>query len=224
MMTRLQTRISTRIQSSWSSYNYYPDVAKVQCAAALVTSGHLPQNVMTKLATRIQLQWSCLWYYFNPSVAEVRSASALAATGHLTKVKNMNLRDLELPSSQDMPSLARVVSGKVELRNVTGDLGPLLSSLSCTRLLIENMELDQAATSSLVRGLQHGVEKLVLGFHGRVRLHIQTLLEWDGRGRCGEVVCWDDTRDTYRRKMETWAARVNWSVSKESSYIVMRRK
>ena len=66
----------------------------------------------------------------------------------------MQLRYLELPSSEDMPSLARVVSWRMELRNVTGDLGPLLSSLTCPGLYICNMGLDQAATSSLVRGLQ----------------------------------------------------------------------
>ena len=48
------------------------------------------------------------------------------------------------------------------LENVTGDLGPLLSSLTCSELWIDSMELDQAATSSLVRALQHGVEKLRL--------------------------------------------------------------
>ena len=104
---------------------------------------------------------------------------------------------------------------------MTGDLGVLLSSLSCTRLSIWNTELDQAATSSLVRGLQHGVEKLVLGFHGR--LHIQTLLEWDGRGRCDHVQCYYDTPVTYKEEMRTWAARVNWSVEEESYKIVMTR-
>ena len=86
------------------------------------------------------------------------------------------------------------------------------------------MELDQAATSSLVRALQHGVEELVLG--RGVRLHIQTLLEWDGRGRCGEVTCYHDTRDTYRKEMKTWAARVNWDwVSNTGRYsIEIKRK
>ena len=77
-------------------------------------------------------------------------------------------------------------------------------------LVILNMELDQAATSSLVWALQHGVE--ILELWGRVRLHIKTLLEWDGRGEWGWVKCYDDTADTYREEMETWAVRVNWDV------------
>ena len=106
-------------------------------------------------------------------------------------------------------------------RQVTGDLGPLLSSLSCPGLEISNMELDQAATSSLVRGLQHGVERLELW--SGVRLYIQTLVEWDGRGRCGQVECHDDTCDTYQEEMKTWAARVNWSVKEGCGWIVMTR-
>ena len=65
----------------------------------------------------------------------------------------MQMRNLELPSSEDMLSLAGVVSRGVVLSNVPGDLCPLLSSLSCTQLFLHNMELDQTATSSLVQGL-----------------------------------------------------------------------
>ena len=255
-------RLATRIESSWRDRNYWPDAPEVRCAASLVTTGYLSEDVMTNLATRIQSSWSD---YYWPSVAEVQCAAALAATGHLTSVRYMRLRDLELPSIKDILSLARVVSNRVELArvtgdlgplvsslacpqlyishmeldqaatssgvsievrlsNVTGDLGPLLSSLTCAGLSIENMELDQAATSSLVRGLQHGVETLYLD--GRVRLHIQTLVEWDGRGRCGEVTCCCDTWDTYKEEMRTCAlqcaARVNWGVEEGSGSIVIR--
>ena len=102
---------------------------------------------------------------------------------------------------------------------MTGDLGPLLSSLTCRQLLMTNMELDQAATSSLVRGLQQGVEKLVL--HRRVRLHIQTLLEYDGKEGCGEV---EYRGDTYLQEMKTWARRVKWRMYLyHPTYIVMKR-
>ena len=202
-----RTALKTRIQSSWSNPGYWPSDVEVHCAAALVTTGHLPLEVVTTLATRIQSLWSDVFYW--PCVAEVVCAAALAATGLLTSVQFMRLRNLELPSTEDMPSLARVNSW-VALDNVTGDIGSLVSSLSCTELEISDMELDQAATSSLVRALQYGVKDLGLSYG--VRLHIQTMLEWDGRGRCGQVRCSGDTRYTYREEMKTWAARVNWSV------------
>ena len=247
----LSTRpLAARVQSSWTA------------AAALVTSGDLTEDVMKTLATRIQSSWSG---YHAPSVAEVRCAAALAATGHLTSVENMRLWNLKLPKCEDMPILtSRVsssgkvvlsnvtgdigpllssitctdlwiynmkldqavtcsgVSRKLELDKVTGDLGPLLSSLTCTRLVIYNKELDQAATSGLVRGLQQGVEKLVL--HKGVRLHIQTLLEYDGKEGCGEV---EYRGDTYLQEMKTWARRVKWRMyvthEYEEEYIVMKR-
>ena len=214
--------LAASIQSSWADSSYYPDSAELHSAAALVTSGHLPEDVMTNLATRIQssLSYGDYWDYW-PSVAEVRCAAALATTGHLTEVKYMQLRNLELPNREDMLSLARVVSCEVALDNVTGDIGPLLSNLTCTELVIFNMELDQAATSSLVRALQHGVKELRLWWGARV--HVQTLLEYDGRGRCGEVECYGETWDTCMEEIKTWAARVNWGVKEGYRYIEMKR-
>ena len=113
-----------------------------------VPTGHLAEHVV---ATRIQSDWSSSRYC--TSAAEVRLAAALNATGHLSSVKYMRLCDMELPSSEDMLSLAGVVSRGVELVNVGGDVGPLVTSLTCTQLLLYNMELDQTATSSLVQGL-----------------------------------------------------------------------
>ena len=99
--------LAASIQSSWADPRYYPSVAEVRCAAALVTSGYLPENVMTTLAAvRIQ-SW--------PSAAEVRCAAALAATGNLTSLEQMQLLD------KDISSLARVW---VKLVTVTGGLGP----------------------------------------------------------------------------------------------------
>ena len=53
--------------------------------------------------------------------------------------------DMELPS-EHLPTLARVVRGEVDLRNVTGDLAPLLANLSCS-VRLYNMELDAEATN-----------------------------------------------------------------------------
>ena len=75
-----------------------------------MTSGYLPENVMTTLAAvRIQ-SW--------PSAAEVRCAAALAATGNLTSLEQMQLLD------KDISSLARVARVWVRLVIVTGDHGP----------------------------------------------------------------------------------------------------
>ena len=49
LTTRIPT-IATKIQDS----DNWPSVSTVHCTAALVSKGYLPQNVMTKLNTRIQ--------------------------------------------------------------------------------------------------------------------------------------------------------------------------
>ena len=175
-------------------------------AAELISSGHLAAEAKTMLAARIKSSWSS---GICSRAAEVRCAAALAASGDLTSVESMVQRYLELPSSEHIPALARVVSSLVVLQNVTGDLGPLLANLTVTvRLDMYDMELDQAATSSLVLGLQRGVKRLLLCAGARVHLH--TLLSYDGNGRCVWVRCWGDTADTYREGMRVWAIQVNW--------------
>ena len=215
--------LSSRIQSLWSSSKYRPDASEVACAAALVTSGHLPCDVVTKQATRIQSSWADAGYY--PHVTEVRCAAAMVTTGHLTSVERMQLRNMELPSSgtEDISicSLAKVVRKRVELRNVTGDIGPLLSSLTCTKLVMHSYGMEhgpcmlhglQATISSLVRGLPHSVQKLVLGYRA---LHRQ----WRRRRLChaGHL-------PSLGAEMMTWAARLNWDVSDSGDSFVMTRK
>merc|ERR1712214_233322 len=67
--------LAASIQSSWANPSYYPDSAEVHCAAALVTSGYLPADVVTTLATRIQSSWFIMCYHL--SIAQVRCAAAL---------------------------------------------------------------------------------------------------------------------------------------------------
>ena len=188
-------------------------------AAELISSGHLAAEARTMLAARIESSWilDC------SRAAEVRCAAALAASGHLTSVGCMHLRDLELPSCGDIPALARVVRGRVGLQNVTGDLGPLLANLTVTvRLGMLDLELDQAATSSLVLGLQRGVKWLKLG--GGARVHLHTLLSYDGNGGCVEVRCDDDTADIYMEEMKAWAIRLNWLFGESGNTGILMQK
>ena len=174
-------------------------------------------KIRGRLATGIQSIWDdrILKEAYFPSAAEVRCAAALATTGHLTSVKHMNLVNLELPS-EDIPKLARIVSHSVNLETVTGNISPLLLSLNCTELSICDMELDQAATRSLVRGLQHGVKKVHL--QDDARLHLETLLEYDGKGRCNYLVCYDSTREVYRDQLRAWAIRVDWGMGLDDGF------
>ena len=57
-----------------------------------------------------------------------------------------------------------------------------------------------------------------------MRLHIQTLLQYDGRGKCFWVQCFDGTWDTYQEEMKTWARRVNWGVNEGNNFNIMERE
>ena len=71
------TNLATKIQT------YFPSVAEVQCAAALVTSGYLAEDVMTTLATWFQSSLTNPKYKF--SIAELNCAAALATSGFLSE-------------------------------------------------------------------------------------------------------------------------------------------
>ena len=196
----LAYKLQVAVASSSQLNDFSEDV--LDAAAEQINLGPLATETMTKLAAMIESSLS------NCSrAAVVRCASSLAASGHLTSVGWMLLRDMELPSIQHIPALARVVRGTVYLRNVTGDLANLLANLSYHVWLYDG-ELDAEATRGLVLGLQQGVAALVLGYGARVHLH--TLLDYDGRGRCGVVGCWDDVADFYREVVREWATRVDW--------------
>ena len=197
--------LATKLQVAVADASHNISEDEWDLATEMVSWGPLATEVRTLLAARIKSSWSS---DFCSRAAEVRCAAALAASGHLTSVGWMHLRDLELPSCGDIPALARVVSSWVVLQNVTGDLGPLLANLTGTVLCMYDMELDQAATSSLVLGLQRGVKWLKLG--GGARVHLHTLLSYDGNGGCVEVRCDDETADIYREEMREWAIRLNW--------------
>ena len=201
------THLATRIQTAWSQ-SYWPGGAEVRCADALVTSGHLPGDLITALASRIQSQgpWKIR---IRADAAKLQCAAALAATGHLTSVQRMKLKDVELPSSEDIPSLVQV-SGVVRLSNVTGDLAPLLTSLNGHGLLLKDMALDEAATRGLLEALQHGVT--ILGLVGRsLTLHLPTLIKYDGGGKCVALTCRDtSSAPMLLSQLVAWAEGVGW--------------
>ena len=105
--------LAAKLQSSVADAGYSLNNDEMATAAKLISSGHLAQEamstMMSTLAARIKTSWSRVGFWCR-AAGEVRCAAALAATGHITRrVKCMQLRDLELPSTEDMPSLARVV-------------------------------------------------------------------------------------------------------------------
>ena len=62
-------------------------------------------------------------------------------------------------------------------------------------------------------------------YSGRVRLHTPTLVEYDGRGRCGEIRCHPPLCTTFfKTEMKTLVARTGWTVEAGGDSIVIRRR
>ena len=118
LATRMESSLSTDFGNDYTCYNPCSLARTGLCsselntAADLVTTGHLSDDAMTALATRLQSSWirNRCTYFNKDNVAELRCAAALAATGHLTSVKYLILENLELPNSEDISSLARIVT------------------------------------------------------------------------------------------------------------------
>ena len=147
------------------------------------------------------------------------------------KDDNMQLNNVKIPTFVDyIIRLVSMVLDWIELDNATGDIGHFVNQIYCTGLSISNMELDQAATKSLVQCLMYNICSLELGRNGPVILDIDTLLEYSGKGKCSQVTFfYDDESDsnefceTYIVKLRNWTNGVNWAVEKESYSIVFKR-
>ena len=47
---------------------------------------------------------------------------------------------------------------------------------------------------------------------------MNTLLTYDGQGHCGQVWCYDETRERYGDQLATWGETMGWSVEKNRGY------
>ena len=72
-------------------------------------------------------------------------------------------------------------------------------------------------TQCLVTAMRDIVEEVQLGDAGDVNINMELITQgYNGRGRCREVRCWDDTGRRYGLHLETWADRMGWKVDKYS--------
>ena len=85
------------------------------------------------------------------------------------------------------------------------------------------MRLEQSTTQILATCVQTSVECLFVGVNGPVKLHIRTLLQYDGQGRCRHMELFGETGNTYGDLLRTWATRVQWTVREERYSIVVTR-
>ena len=116
----------------------------------------------------------------------------------------MRLENINLDSVPHAACLGDIqVNGVVWIDNVQGDIGSIIGKLKCSWLFISNMQLSVGATQALVAGMAAGVGRVWLGHGGSVEVDMETLVTYDGRGTCGEVMvrCGDQTGERCRAQV-----------------------
>ena len=59
---------------------------------------------------------------------------------------------------------------------------------------------------------------------GGVTLDMDTLAQYDGKGKCEEVRFWSDTTERYRGQLKVWADNMGWQIEVISVMISIKRK
>ena len=78
---------------------------------------------------------------------------------------------------------------------------------------IRRQSLGSEETEALVLAMESHEERV--GLNEEVTLDIRVLIEYNGQGKCRDVVCYSDTAPRYREQLRTWATSRNWTLHYE---------
>ena len=198
----------------------------------LVRSGFL-NNEIKRLNERLERKLNKYNVYYKPyapsaKLHEVTCAASLAYHGLLGPLNAhtwIYLRDVDLSSVPDehLASLVSCATKGIYIENVRGcDLATILDSVKSKVLSIIGLGLGSEATQGLVRSMESGVEEVRL--FGGVTLDIRVLIQFNGQGKCREVVCYSDTAPRYKEQLRTWAKSSNWSVTRDDDWEFIIKK
>ena len=156
----------------------------------------------------------------------VRLAAQLSWEGHLPSVKKMWLKNIDLSDIHEdrLGKLASKVTNYVDIDNITPAslLDIILESVRCTELRLAHMRLTEPQTRALVTALTERLKNVELT---GVTLDIQTLCQYNGRGRCRELVVRNgDPWRRFKEKLQWWAAEVGWAVTWDGPDLRTKRK
>jgi len=181
-------------------------------------------EVIERFAARLREELDIL--YPLDSLSLLTCAASLAYHGLLgqadaekdTRIGLVNV-DLTSVPTEHLATLASWVnfSCDVSIYKVSGDgLTSFLNNLKCESLRISNQSLSREETQALVLAMESGVEVVTLR---SVTLDMETLVTYNGQGRCGEMrlEC-DYNEDPEMRRvnqgLQIWARRSrNWKVT-----------
>ena len=182
-------------------------------------------------AVEIRAVWRNQKYH--PSLEHMLSAASLARHGFLTEVKFMvifpdpGILDLSSIPIVDLQKLSKCVSDGVRIRTCDGDLSPVLANINCNWVQLSShyegkSSLTTAETQALVTAMVSGVKTVRMDKIG----DLEVLAQYDGKGKCdcielehhrvrdGPTDNWRYVNTEYGDKMEEWALRVGWQITR----------
>ena len=165
--------------------------------------------------------------YPPPGQALVSSAASFIHYNYITGVEKIILDNINLAEVAHSSSLADVaVSYDVFINIVSGNIAPIISKIKCECFWISEMKLSSQDTAALVLNMQNNVEEVRLGGNGFVKLDWDSLLTYDGRGRCRVVECSGQTSKRYGHKLAIMGKTMGWSIEKwkGSPNVLIERK
>ena len=143
--------------------------------------------------------------YGQNNLPVISSAANMAHHGMLGPVQEMRLCEVDLTSvsAEGLASLASCVTDCVQIENVRGcGLVTFLDSVKSNQLTISSKSLGSEETRALVRAMESRVEKVHL--HGEVKLDISLLIEYSGKGKCGELEGFEEESLTTLARCRNW--------------------
>ena len=131
----------------------------------------------------------------------------------LCSVGRLVLKDVDLASvpAQHLASLASCVKFKLQIINVrTTNLVNILDNIKCEDMVIKRLSLGSEESLAMVRAMESTLK--IVELHNGVNLHITTLTQYSGHGKCERLGCYGDTGDRYREEVRSWGQRIKWSL------------
>ena len=173
---------------------HIPTISEVACAAALATYGHS--------FTEVSVVGSMDNFFFK------RLREEFGDPPLLKRYLPMRLFELDVSTIpyEDMANLTKCAKSEVFIVNVQGDLSPVLRSIKSGTIFLSKMDLSSADTSLLVSSMINGAKIVhLMDKWGEVTLDMEALQQYDGRGKCGQVLFHGGAAITYSAQIKKWA-------------------
>ena len=210
--------------------NFFPSNEEIVKSLSLVESGNLqmldPEEIrgILELSRHSRGKIASLASFAHHGVIQEVSELSLCSNGYENHYHDpYGILDLGFVPGEHLQALVPCVTDFIKIKNVTGcDVTSLLDSINCTELHL-TQKLNQDETDALVRAMATRVDDVSLGGPGVVMsLNVDTLTQYKGDGKCRAIHCiwnsqhWDEPAVEWitAETIETWARRMNWSVTK----------